>query len=91
MSVLIRIEMSLVLEKSRFTSLRCGHLFLILALPILFGSKFKVSTTQAFLTFVLPGWEPHDMKKLTNFDFIFVVDETAFENWISLSCLLKFK
>ena len=29
------------------------------------------------------------MKKLTNFDFIFVVGETAFENWIS--CLLKFK
>ena len=30
------------------------------------------------------------MEKLTNFDFILVFDETVFENWISLSCPLKF-
>ena len=58
-------------------------------MSVLFGGKFKFSTIQAFFTFILPGWEPLDMKKLTNFDFIFVAGETAFENWIS--CLFKFK
>ena len=51
----------------------------------LIDGKFKFSRIQAFSTFILPGWEPLDIEKLTNFDFILVFDETAFENWISLS------
>ena len=58
---------------------------------ILFGGKCKFSTILAFFTFILPGWVPLDTEKLSNFAFIFVVDEAVFEKRISLFCPLKFK
>ena len=54
-------------------SLRCGHLSLISALSILFGGKFKFSTIQARFTLILPAWEPLDMEKVSNFDFILIL------------------
>ena len=55
MSAPIKTEMSLVLEKSRFMTLRCDHFSFTSALSILYNGKFKFSTIQTFSTFILPG------------------------------------
>ena len=85
----IKIEMSVVLKKSRFTSLGCDRLSLTLALSIVFLSKVNFSRSQEFFKFNLRGSEPLHMEILTSFDFIFVFGETAFENWTSLSFRLS--